>query len=76
MEVLFEYAAADYRSIIYTERPKLCREVEHHLSKAGVSTEPEVVVLSYTLSERQQRSRHDGNTQFFCNGLIRIGSAT
>ena len=68
MEVLFEYAAADYRSIIYTERPKLCREVEHHLSKAGVSTEPELEWWFYLIrSVNASREAATMETHgFFC----------
>ena len=62
MEVLFEYTAAEYRCIIYAEKSKLCREIEHHLNRAGVA-DPEVSILSYTLSGPQRR--HDGRTQFF-----------
>ena len=60
MEVLFEYAAAEYRCIICTQKSKLCREIEQHLRRAGVA-EPNVVVLSYT----DGRERFEERTNFF-----------
>ena len=62
MEVLFEYSAAEYRCIIYTQKSKFCREIEQHLSRAGVA-EPKVVVLSYMLSGHE--GRHDERSEFF-----------
>ena len=73
MEVLFEYFAAEYRCIIYTQKSKLSREIEQHLSRAGVA-EPKVVVLSYMLSG--QEGRHDERTEFFCKGGTKNGSPT
>jgi len=62
MEVLFEYPAAEYRCVISTQKSKLCREIEHHLRRIGVA-EPNVAVLSYTLTGG--RERFGERTNFF-----------
>ena len=61
MEVLFEYSAADYRSIIFSHPSKLCRNIEYHLQQAGVS-DPEVTVLSYAPASKESGRER---TRFF-----------
>ena len=62
MEVLFEYSPTEYRCIIHAQKSQLYRDIEHHLTLAGIS-EPEVAVLSRTICRPERK--HDGRTEFF-----------
>jgi len=60
MNLLFEYAASDYRAVIQSERPRIVREIEHHLRNTGVCS-PAV----YVLSQNTKAIKGENNTHFY-----------